>query len=1061
MVGLRFQLFSPSSCLYLILRFFNKIEILFLLLLVNVFNFVALPQNKNLHFEHLSVEQGLSQSIVTSIIQDKNGFLWFGTEDGLNCYDGYQFKIYKHDPDDSLSLSDNGVMCLYKDRKKNLWIGTDKRGLNKYDYKTGKFVHVKFDKDFAVSKINSVCDDVNGNLWVGTDRGLFLYSGNKKLIKRYIHDPNNSKSLSNSVIRAVLIDRNNDLWVGTENGLNKFNKNNDTFTKYFCASSESKISFPVSNLFEDKEGFIWIGTFSNGLVRLDSKTNKFEFFKNKSSDKTSFSGNDVRKIFEDRKGNLWIGTANGLNRFVSRSNSFIRYLHMENDFGSLSCNEVISIYQDNDGIIWIGTFSGGINKLDLKQETFHQYTYQQNDPKSLSENYVTSVAEDKFGNIWVGTNFKGLNKLDKQTGSFTHFINTDGCSNCISQNTILSLANKYSNYLWIGTYLAGLCRLEIQTGKFTKYTVDPNGNPNSTLSGTVYSLVEDNKNNLWIGTRNGLDKLDINTNRFIHFRNSTDKNSISDNLVITLLYDENVLWIGTARGGLNRLDTRTNIFSYFVNSPGNKRTVSSNRVQAIFREVGDTNSLWIGTDKGLNKFDKATGKFLRFNDDMLKDISIFAIISDNRKNLWLNTDKGIIKYNPATNYLKHFRANDGLLGNEFEPNACYRDRNGFIYLGGPAGLNVFHPDNIKINTYVPPIVLTSFKKFNKEVIFNKPISEVDSIDLTYEDDVISFEFAALSYAQPNLNRYAYYLDGFDRNWTFTDAGKRFVTYTNLKPGNYILKIKAANNDGVWSTTSKKIFVYIKPPFWDNTFFRLAATLFVLTLIFLYVNSKLKKIKLERERQNRFSKQLIESQEDERKRLSKELHDSLGQNLLVIKNLLHIYQSSDVREDNELENISDLIKETIGEVKEISTTLHPHQLERLGLKKALISMINKISQSVTIKFNYEIDDIPGLIPKEAEINIFRIVQESVNNIIKHSQATSANILLRNKENLIEIIVEDNGKGFDIYDKEIQGKLTEGLGLKSIRERARLLKGDVNIESAKGKGTKITIIINKAL
>jgi len=1044
---------------------YRNISVHFIINKFFLFNFILFPslilfpQKNVLHFEHLSVEQGLSQSIVTSIVQDKNGFLWFGTEDGLNCYDGYQFKVYKNDPDDSLSLSDNGIMCLYKDRKKNIWIGTDKRGLNKYDYKTGKFLHVKFDKDFSGSKVNSVCQDMQENFWIGTDRGLFQCSPEMKLIKKYLHNPIDANSLTDSNIRSVVCDRDGDIWVGTENGLNKFDLKNKTIKRFFSSFNLGKVSLPISNLFEDREGYIWIGTFSNGVFRLNKSTGEFISYTNILSDETSLSANDVRKIFEDKEGNLWIGTANGLNRFVHHKNSFIRYLNQESDYKSLSCNEVISIYQDNDGIIWIGTFSGGINKLDLKQETFHQYTNKQNDPKSLSENYVTSVAEDKFGNIWVGTNFKGLNKLDKQTGSFTHFINKDECTNCISQNTVLSLANKYSDYLWIGTYLAGLCRLEIETGKFNRYTIDPNGNPNSTLSGTVYSLVEDNKNNVWIGTRNGLDKLDINTNRFIHFRNSPDKNSISDDMVITLLYDEYVLWIGTARGGLNRLDTRTNIISYFVNSHGNKSTLSSNRVQAIFKEADDTNSLWIGTDKGLNKFDKATGKFLRLNDDLLKNISIFAIISDNRKNLWLSTDKGIIKFNPATHHIKHFRSNDGLLGNEFEPNACIKDRNGFIYLGGPAGLNVFHPDNIKTNTYVPPVVLTSFKTFNKEVIFNKPLSEVDSINLTYEDDVISFEFAALSYAQPNLNRYAYYLDGFDRNWTFTDAGKRFVTYTNLKPGNYILKIKAANNDGIWSTTSKKIFVYIKPPFWDNIFFRLAATLLVLTLIFLYVNSKLKKIKLERERQNRFSKQLIESQEEERKRLSKELHDSLGQNLLVIKNLLHIYQSSDVREDNELENISDLIKETIGEVKEISTTLHPHQLERLGLKKALISMINKISQSVSIKFNYEIDDIAGLIPKEAEINIFRIVQESANNIIKHSQATSANILLKNRDNLIEIIVEDNGKGFDIYEKEIQGKLIEGLGLKSLKERARLLNGDFNIESSKGKGTKIIIKINK--
>jgi len=1060
-MGLSF-IFSSFSLDRFIPGCFNRKKILSFFFTL-VFFTSSFSQNKNLHFEHISVEQGLSQSIVTSIIQDKNGFLWFGTEDGLNRYDGYQFKIFKHNPGNPSSISDNGIMCLYKDKQNNIWIGTDKRGLNKYDYRTGKFVHIDYDKDFAISKVNSICDDIHGNLWVGTDRGLFQYSRDKKLVKKFIHNPNYTNSLSNSIIRAVLIDRNNDLWIGTENGLNKFNQNDNTFARYFFSSSKNKNNFPISTLFEDKEGFIWVGTFSNGLIRLDSKTGEFEFFKNKSSFETSLSSDDVRKIFEDMEGNLWIGTANGLNRFVSRKNSFIRYFHMENDYKSLSCNEVISIFQDNDGIMWIGTFSGGINKLDLKQETFFHYTHKSDDPNSISENYVTSVTEDKDGNIWVGTNLMGLNKLDKNTGRFNHFVNAGGCVNCISQNTVLALHNRYSNYLWIGTYLSGLCRYDISTGKFTSYPVDPNCNSYSTTSGTVYSVLEDNNNNVWVGTRNGLSKLNLETNNFTHYLNSTNKNSISDNLIISLFCDdENILWIGTVRGGLNRLDTKTNTITRFINNPKSKNSISSNRVQAIFEMPGDSKVIWIGTDQGLNTLEKSTGRFLNNYFDKnseLNDISVFAITADDKRNLWLNTNKGIIKFNPNTNYTKRFTANDGLIGNEFDPNAWYKDKNGFLYFGGPAGLNVFHPDNIKLNTYAPPIVLTSFKKFNREVKFDRPINEVDSINLTYEDYVISFEFAALSFAQPDLNRYAYHLDGFDKNWVYTDASKRFATYTNLEPGNYILRIRASNNDGLWGKNETSIFIFIKPPFWENLFFKIAIFLVLLILVFLYVNSKMKKINLERQRQNQFSKLLIESQEDERRRLSKELHDSLGQNLLVIKNLLHLYQSTEKREDKELENISEIIKDTIVEVKEISTTLHPHQLERLGLKKALIAMINKISQSVDTVFTSAIDDISGLIPKEEEINIFRIVQESLNNIIKHSKAVNATVSIINEVSQIRITVEDDGKGFDFSGKVIQNKLNEGLGLKSIGERARLLNGEFKIESMPGKGTKIIIIIKK--
>ncbi len=1062
MAGIRRSSVFPSIYLNRILPANVRINKFFLFLFtINILN-PSFPQNKNLRFEHFSIEQGLSQSIVTSIIQDKNGFLWFGTEDGLNRYDGYQFTVFKHDPDDSLSISDNGIMSLFKDRNDEIWIGTDKRGLNKYNYKTGKFVHIKTDEDFACCKVNSICDDNKGNLWVGTDRGLFKYKPGYGSLTSYKNIPDDLNSISNNTVKTVFYDKDGILWAGTENGLNKYNKTKDNFTRYFYESAFNKNKFLISNIFEDRSGYLWIGTFTSGIIRLNKQLNRFEFFKQLPSSSASLSNNDVRKIFEDRFGNIWVGTVNGLNRFIKESNTFIKYVNIENNPSSLSCNEIISIFQDNDGIIWIGTFSGGINKLDIRQEVFLHYSHSADNQNCLSENYVTSITADRKGNIWIGTNLTGLNGLNKVNGRFKHFINKKGCNNCISQNTILTLHCNNSNTLWIGTYLDGLNKYDIDKDIFTHYPIDKNGSSASLNSATIYSLLEDNNFNLWIGTRNGLNRLDLRTNSFSHYiHNSNKANSISDNIVLSLHYDkDNILWIGTVRGGLNRFNPKSEIFTRYLHDPKVNTSVSSNRVQSIYEMPNDQNQIWIGTDHGLNKFNKATGKFFHYEEgNELNEISIFSIMSDDKNNLWLNTNKGIIKFNPSTNYLKHFTAKDGLQGIEFETNACYKDKNGFFYIGGPAGFNVFHPDNIKINSYLPPVVLTSFKKFNKEVNFNKSLLEIDTINLSYEDYVISFEFAGLSYAQPDLNRYAYRLDGFDKNWVYTDASKRFATYTNLKPGKYVLRIKASNNDGIWNEKATKIFVFIKPPLWENIFFKLAAFLLALTLIFLYVNSKIKKIKLERQKQNQFSKLLIESQEDERKRLSKELHDSLGQNLLVIKNLVHIYQNSDKREDKELENISSLIKDTIGEVKEISTTLHPHQLERLGLKKALISMINKISQSVDITFKYEIDDISGFIPQEAEINIFRIVQEALNNIIKHSKAASAGVSIKNEDSQVKIIIEDSGKGFDINDKEFQNKMDEGLGLKSMQERARLLNGEFIFESTTGVGTKIIIIIKK--
>lgn len=1023
------------------------------------FPHLIFPQN-NLHFEHISVEQGLSQSIVTSIVQDNVGFLWFGTEDGLNRYDGYQFTVFKHNPNDPFSVSDNGIMFLFKDRSGDLWIGTDKRGLNKYDYKTGKFIHINSDKDFASSKVNSICDDNRGNLWIGTDKGMYEYNPQQKILTNYSNIPSDPNSISNNLVRSVYCDKDGILWIGTENGLNKYNIQKNIFSRYFYEPASSKNKFCISNIFEDKYGDIWIGTFSKGIIHLNKKNDKFDYIKYSSAVSNSLSSNDVRKIFEDRSGNLWVGTILGLNRFNRENKTFNRYLNNENNLQSLSCNEVLTIYQDKDGIIWIGTFSGGINKLDLGQEAFLHFSHNSKLPNSLSENYVTSIAEDKAGNVWVGTNLMGLNKFDKNTGTFAHYLHTKGCTNCISQNTILSLCVGKSNFLWIGTYLSGLTRYDISTNNFKQYLIDPNNNPSCTNSGTIYSLIEDG-NNLWLGTRDGLDKLNIQNNKFTHYKQNTlSANSISDNIIISLFYDKNgYLWIGTVRGGLNRLDPRTEKFKHYLKNNGTKNSISSNRVQAIYQSPENNNYLWVGTDHGLDCLDKTTGQFLHLKEgNELNNVSIFAINSDGKNNLWLSTSKGIIKFNPTSNYLKRFTVKDGLQGIEFEPNASIKGKDGKFYFGGPNGLNIFHPDSIKMNEYEPKIVLSSFKKFNKEIIFNRPLYEIDSLYLSYKDYVISFEFAGLSYSQPNMNRYAYRLDGFDENWIFTDADKRFATYTNLNPGKYILNILGCNDDGIWTKNPATLYIFIEPPFWDNIFFKLAIILILIVIIFVLVNSKLKKLKNERLRQNQFSKLLIESQEEERKRLSKELHDSLGQNLLVIKNWLDIYKSNKNNNEKELDNITDMIKESISEVKEISSNLHPHQLERLGLIKAIKSMAEKIKNSSGIEIETDFEDITGIIPKEYEINIYRIIQESLNNIVKHSGSQNVIISIKKAEETFTISIEDDGKGFIFEESETRNNFIEGFGLKSIKERTRLINGELNIDSIKDRGTKISIKLN---
>jgi ligand-binding sensor domain-containing protein/HPt (histidine-containing phosphotransfer) domain-containing protein len=823
-------------------------------------------QISKIQFERISIESGLSQSSVLCIYQDHNGFLWFGTYEGLNRYDGYNFKVYKADPKNPYSLRSNNIECIIEDHSGMLWIGTEE-GLTRFDRNTEKFYNYKNNprepNSLSHNYVRYVYEDRSGVLWIGTQGGgLNRFDREKEIFIHYSHDPNNTKSLAHNNVLSILEDDQGNLWIGTDGGLNCFDKTKGEFIRYQNDPNDpySLSHNSVWRIYKDRKGNIWIGTWGGGLNLFNHQNKRFFRYQNNPKDPHSLSNNVIRSLCEDREGNLWIGTdGGGLNILSQRSkdkdkNHFIHYETDRNDPNSLSSNSVISILEDQSGILWVGTNFGGINKINPSKRKFVHYKSNPNDINSLNNNSIFALFEDSRRMIWIGTNGGGLNQFNRGTNQFTHYIHNPRVLNSLSNNVIRSICEDSLGRIWIGTD-NGLNRFDPVLNNFTRYEPDP-VNPASISHHDVSSLFKDASGNIWAGTMNGLNRFDYEKEEFIRYmHDKNDSSSISDNFVWSIYEDQlGIFWIGTNRGGLNRFDPGKGTFVHYKYNIENSGGISDNKVLCILED--HTGVLWIGTPNGLNKLDRDKGTFHHYYEkDGLPSNSIQGMLEDEQGNLWISTNNGLSKFTPRTNRFKNYSVNYGLQSNEFGVNACYKLKSGEMIFGGINGFNIFHPDSIKDNTDIPPVWITDFEIFNKpvavgekhggRVILKKSISQSEEITLSYKDDVFTFEFAALHYASPNDNLYAYIMDGFDKQWIHTNAHRRYATYTNLPGGNYTFRVRGSNNDGVWNPEGTSIHIIITPPFWQTWWFRIFIILFITGLAFTIHKRRIQKIETHR------------------------------------------------------------------------------------------------------------------------------------------------------------------------------------------------------------------------
>ena len=765
----------------------------------------------HINFNHLTIEDGLSQSSITCIFQDKKGFIWFGTQDGLNRYDGYNIKTFKNDPGDTTSLTDNFIFSIYEDQIGTLFIETQSGNFHRYNPGLESFqIVIKDSINLAKTKVNSVLaqlQESSGISWIGglsKEIGLErldIKTGKKTIFKHNLSDPT---SLSDDKVYSV---------------------------------------------FRDRSGNLWIGTFK-GLDRLDERTGKFFHYRNNPGDPNSLADNWVWPIFEDSRGYLWIGTVkSGLSMFDPKSNRFFNYKNDPNDPTSINDNFIFSIYEDRSGLMWIGTNLGGVNFFQPSTQSVEHYQIDPGNKNSLSDNIVLTILADKTESYWIGTRNGGLNKLDYRKKKFTYYNHNPSDANSIISNSIQSLLEDREGNIWIGTFSSGLDKFDSETGVFTHYLHNPS-DPGSISDNRIYSLVEDRSGNVWVGTYGGgLNKLDGTTGKFLRYQfKENDTNSISSNATWSLASDDaGNLWIGTFGGGVNVLNISNNTFMYFKNSPNDSTTIAGDNIIRIFKDR--SGNMWIGSANGLSRYLKENKGFKNYDEkDGLANNFVYGIVEDDKGYLWLSTNNGLSKFNPEKETFKNYYYEDGLQGNEFNQNAFAKDwKTGRLLFGGPNGFNIFHPDSLKDNLFKPPIVLTSYLRYNTDdeegkPIIEKGISERDSILLTFKDNIISLEFAALSYYNIDDNQYKYKLEGFNENWIQL-GNNHSVTFTNLSAGNYILQVIGSNNDGIWNEEGASLYIEVLPPWWrSNIAYAVYGILFI-TLLY-----GLRKFELDRREQ---------------------------------------------------------------------------------------------------------------------------------------------------------------------------------------------------------------------
>ncbi|PAU95561.1 histidine kinase [Aliifodinibius salipaludis] len=906
-----------------------------------LFFIAALPafsQVDSYQFAHLGLEDGLSQATVNSIVQDDKGFLWFGTVGGLNRYDGRQMIVYRSDLIDNNSLSDKQVTDICIDTNSDLWISTV-NGLSFFNIRTEQF-RLFYEKDgpqsISDNSVNGVHCDSDGTVWLATDQGLNKLTNKQKGTFKSLEIRGEQQNF-----RELYRDKKGILWVGSFGaGLYYLDPEEEQFVSSELPMLDEKI---VTSIHEG-HGYLWVGT-EAGLFRINENRTKVIIYQNTVDDHASLSNDYVNDIYQDSQSNLWIGTQNGLNLYQPDRDEFIRLKADPKDDQSLKSNRINSIYEDRHNTLWIGTQSNGISKFSYHQKGIKHYSAYPDDENSISDNNIWDFVEDENDNIWIGTD-EGLNRFDPDNEQFDHFYHDPDNPNSLSNNRIYNIEIDRHRNLWIST-ADGLNKFDPQTERTERYLYDPD-DKNSISYNILWGVDIDSSGNIWIGTRGrGLNVLNPETETFVHYNHDpNDTESLGASYVSDVFIDSRgQIWVGT-QNGLNLYEPETKTFKKFPHTSENPHSLDTGIVIDIQEDANGR--LWVGTIMGANVLDIESHEVLKHISlkDGLPDDIIWGITEDERGNIYMGTTLGLAVWDSETKTFNNFDKRDGLQGNEFNAGAAFTSSSGEIYMGGTNGFNKFSPSDLTGNPNPPPVVITDFQLYNESVpikdsieedgerrkLLDKSITYTDTLTLSYADNVISFEFAALNFTIPEKNQYAYKLEGFDEKWNYI-GNRNFVTYTELPPGAYTFRVKASNNDGVWNEEGTSLALVITPPFWQTTWFYLISALFIVGLVFTGYRLRVRSIK---EYSRRLEKEVAD-RTDELNKKNRDLKSTLKE-LEETKDELvekaHKAGMADIA-SGVLHNVGNILNSVNTSATVIKDTVRQSKVERLSQANELL------------------------------------------------------------------------------------------------------------------------------
>ena len=1060
----------------------NKKYIIYMLLLIILLittNIVYVSAYNNINFKNITSEDGISQGTVETIIQDDQGYIWLGTNDGLCRYNGYEFKIYKHDEELENSITNNYIVDIKQDNSGNIWVGTA-NGLSKIDTKTDLITNYNMndeEKSLSHYNIGDILITKSGDVLVGTSDGLNIYNEKKDEFYRIF---NKDSDLSSQFIRSLTEDENQNIWVATNNGIDKIDiKNNKNIISF--KTGHGKFDISENDIYVvryDPKGYIWAGALKEGLNRIDINTNEVKQYKNDYRDEKSLPGNYVKDILRDSSGNLWVGTDNGLAKYNEQTENFATYKNKIYDKTSLVNDEVFSIQEDESGLIWVGTYVG-ISMFDPNTNIEH-YKKDPFDENSISDNSIHGIYEDKDGLLWVGTNSKGVNVINRKNYNVKH-LNKTSKDYPISDDNINDIVG-IDNKIFIATK-NGLNEVDKDLKTINIYNTE-----DGICNNNITALFADSKKNVWIGTANGISALNTNTNEIIDITDTLTNHNIEDQY-IKVIYEDSKgnYWVGCfIDGGLVKIDPNKRTIENYRNKKEDKTSISSNNIRSI---VEDKNgNIYIGTSYGLNKLNESNNTFERYLEkDGLSNNTVYGLLVDDNNNLWASTNLGISKLDTNTMTFETFNIIDGFQGNEFNGRAYYKNKSGELFFGGINGLNIFRPNDINRSRYVPTVIFDEFK------VNGKVYKDINNQEFKYNENTINISVFISNYKNTKNIQYMYKLEGVSDSWDISRSNN--INYSDLAPGTYTLKIKARSYSGKVSDESAVKFI-IKLPIWKSKAAILIYLIIITIVIYRTINSvkrldnlvKNKTLQLtkEMEKNDKLLKKVIELEKRKNNyfvNLSHELRTPLNVISSTEQLVTELNKSKDGIEKSKLNGCMQVVRRNTKRLLNlINNIIDTAKIEsgsyQLNIREHDIVYIVE-EATLSLKDYIERKGIELIIDPEMEEKIIKCDEHEIERCIVNLVSNAAKftpeggtieVTIEDLDEKVKIIVKDTGIGIDkkyhdsifnrfnqVIDQGAESKGGSGLGLTITKQIIDMHGGQISVESELGKGCKFIIIL----